>query len=244
MDAQRLVDFITELVVRELQSAAEIPTGEVRVQGVLVVCGNGERNMEELPAQLRDIEAITVIPSAAWPRERIAALLGSRTGLTIATQPPPDWAAAIRDCQAVLLPNPTWHDFVALALLSGHESGVAAALQALIENRPVVAVASDVNFLLRHAAHLQKPFLGVLRSHVSTVQSFGVHCVEMASVGAELKPGSRLATTQRGRDVLTRDDVDGMLASGAKRIEVAHGTIVTALAREVADRAGVPIEFR
>src|SRR5581483_8880540 len=97
MDAQRLVDFITELVVRELQSAAESPAGEVRVQGVLVVCGNGERNMQELPAQLRDLEAVTVVPSATWPRERLATLLGARPGLTIAAQPPGDWTAAIRE---------------------------------------------------------------------------------------------------------------------------------------------------
>ena len=56
---------------------------------------------------------------------------------------------------------------------------------------------------------------------------------------------SRLAgSASGGRDVVTNEDVLAAAQAGLSVLEVASGSIVTALARETANRNGIEVRFR
>lgn len=273
MDSERLIEEITELVYRQLtggasQAGSEGPAVTPPVLkplppadpapppngSVLFVMGEGRRGLELLPAQVKTIlkesVRLVVVPSDTVPASRVAGVLGDVGGaLRVLERPPSAWHELVRDSRAVIVPNLTVHAAAGIALLAGLEPCAAAAIQALIEGRPVLAGCEEVNFLTMNAAHLAKPFLDVLRGHLNTVQSLGVRLVEMKTLGEEV--AGRLRTHKggaagegRGRNVLTKDDVETLLRSGARAIEVANGTIVTPLARDEATAAGVEIVFR
>lgn len=275
MDAERLIEQITELVYSQLTGGAP-PNGQVtdpraRVADLalavlssttpvaeapapsrgqlLVVMGEGRRGMETLSGQIKPhakSHRVVAVPSETWPAARVKPALGLDE-VHIVDRPPRDWTELAKGSRAVLVPNLTVNSAAGIALLAGLEPCSAAVVAALIEGTPVVAGCDELSFLSMNAAHLSKPFLEVMRTHVSRVQSLGVQLVEMKKLGEEL---ARLTDPKaapsagRGRNVLTAEDVDTMLRSGLKVIEVAANTIVTPLAREVARSAGVEIVGR
>jgi hypothetical protein len=272
VDLERLIEEVTELVFRQLAvahgnggvaggTAAVVPleTAAARIAQepvrVLMVMSEGRRTLDALAAQLRLIadcaSHLTIVPCGSFSRLRVEALLpqGGAMQVDFVEKPPPSWDALVRDSRVLLVPNISLNALSGISLLAGLEPCAQAAVQAFIEGRPVVAGCEDINFLTMNAAHLAKPFLEILRQRVSAVQSLGVRLVEMKQLGAEVGKlcGSKASlngSAGRGRNVLTREDVETLLRAGHRSIEVAGGTIVTPLALEVAKSAGIVIEIR
>jgi len=251
-DFERVIEEITQLVFQQLsgdtpETPAAVAIPEEPKAQVLFAMGEGRRGAEAIPALARFAgnARIVAVPSSSWPAARLQSVL---PGARVLDRPPGHWDELVKGSRAVVIPNLSVNALAGIALLAGLEPCAAAAVQGLIEGKPVLAGGEDVNFLTLNAAHLSKPLQDILRGHIATVQGLGVRLVEMKVLGEEiercLQNRTPAAGIGRGRNVLTRDDVDTLLRGGHRVIEVAVGTIVTELARDAARDAGVEIVMR
>lgn len=258
MDLQALIDEITELVMHQLtavepRSAADGGARSARSSSAFVVAmGEGERGAELIGVHVRELRKagarVTVVPSAIWPRARVERALSAEAGTQVLEAPPASWSGLLRESSALVVPNLALHELAALSHLLSATPATAAMLAALLEGRTVVAGNDDIQFLTVNAARLPKAILEGVRGYVAKVGAMGVRLLEGAQLSAALSAPSNAVRTAssaaQGRNVLTREDVESYLRGGASTIEVAAGTIVTPLAREVARQSGVEIVFR
>lgn len=254
MDLEGLIEEITELVIRQLGGISSMsPVGLTKpVAHTVFVMGNGERGVEHLAVQARVLTKaggrITFVPSASWPRDRIEGALPAGTRARVLESPPRAWSSLLEGCQALVVPNFSLHELAGLSSLLGVTTAADGIMAALVERIQVLAGADEAYmFLNLNAARLPKALLEAVRESVSRVGAFGVRLLEgqriaqaLASVG---QPDQKPSVPTRVRNVLTREDVEILLAGGASTLEVTAGTIVTPLAQEVARQAGAEIVF-
>jgi hypothetical protein len=218
-----------------------------------VVLGEGERGLHCLPAVATALTsaglAMTLYGSERYPAAPLLETLpAAARPLVRCSDVRGTWAEAVRGARMVLVPNLSLNALSGVATLAALEASAGAILAALVEGVPVYAGADDIHFLTLNAAHLSKPFQEILRGHLNTVQGLGVLVHEAGALGpivaAALAGPAPRSGQGRGRGVLTADDVHSLLRTRPNVIEVASGTIVTPLARDVAEAAGVPIVVR
>lgn len=223
---------------------------------LLVAMAEGERGLESWWPRLRvaaTTARVLVVPSATFPRGRVLASLGEGPvgHVEVLDAPPPAWDALVRECRVVVLPNAGLNTVSGLANLLAIEPAVGAALRGLIEARPVLVGSDEIDFLTFHASHLARPFVQGVREHAARAQALGARLMDVVALGQELASLARdeagpgpVAAASRGRSVLTRDDVEMLVRSGHRVIEVPSGSIITSLAQEAALQAGVEIAVR
>lgn len=251
MDLDALIEEITELVLARLGRVSHGGVGgRAGLPQTLIVMGDGERGGELLAIVIRAALAVggrvAVVPSALWPRERIAHV-ATVDGVVRVVEAPAVWGPLIAESRLVLVPNLSLSELSAFTHLLSLTPSSGALLAALVEGRTVLAGGDDVNLYAVHAARLPKALVEAARACVSKAAAMGLKVVEGQRLADEVQAGSAVVAPSAGgtgRDVLTRDDVETMLRGGVTSIEVAAGTIVTPLASEVARAAGAEIRIR
>jgi hypothetical protein len=150
--------------------------------------------------------------------------------------------ALVRQVQAVVIPSLTLELLPRLAILLGDLPPVQMAIAALVQGVPVLAAAEEADRFRRHAARLPAGLTAVVQQHVRTVEGFGLKILPAQALLEELsqKPHS----PQRGRDVITQEDLLNAVKAGQKVFEVAPGAIVTPLALETARLQGIEVRYR
>jgi len=118
---------------------------------------------------------------------------------------------------------------------------------ALREEKQIIAGADQINFYNFYSAIMPKTFLEVLREHLRIVQGFGMKIVEAKGLGSEieliLRSGGITSRSSNVRPVITKEDILIAQRSGNNYLEFPRGTIITPLARETADAAGIEIRI-
>ncbi len=254
MDQNSLVALITERVVEELvraaaggkepRSAQPDPAGPGRR---ILLCGTPGSAAEAAAwSALRTVAGVhwVAVDWPAYPADRIAKGLG-RTADEVVS-PPEVWDDLVRSVEAVVLPCAPLDLLARTALLLVDSPPTAAVVAALIQGVPVLAGGDDAERLTRHSSRIPGGLLAVVQGHVRTVQGMGLRLEPPARIAAELSGGvCRPAhSVSGGRDVVTNEDVLAALQAGRQVLEVASGSIVTALARETATRSGIEVRFR
>ncbi len=248
MNLQALVDEITEMVCEQLGANGLSALSAPGVAPVLVVLGEGRRGLDHLGSQARAAtaggERVALVPSATSAAAELQRIVEMDRGVTVLETPPP-WSTLVEHCRVLVVPNLSLNELAAISLLLTPTRASAAVQAALLEGRPVLLGSDEISFLSVHAARFPRALMETVRAYVEKVTSMGARLLEGQLIPEELvasrSPGTEPGRVSRGREVLTRDDVVTLLRSGARSIEVAVGTIVTPLAREVAQSTGVEI---
>lgn len=253
MDLQALVDEITELVIAQLGRVPHLAAaGASSLPRTLIVMGDGERGGDLLSTHIRASIAaggrVALVPSASWPRQRIAHA-STPDGRVRVIDAPPAWGALVAESRVVLVPNLAMSELSAVTHLLHLTPASGALLAAVMEGRAALAGGDDIHLYAAHAARLPKALVEAARACAVKAVAMGVKLVEAKRLADEVlvalsTPAVPSLASSGGRDVLTRDDVASMLRGGVATIEVAAGTIVTPLALEVARAAGVDIVAR
>jgi hypothetical protein len=249
MDLQALIEQITELVVARLSTAGVAASASAGGPPFVVVMGDGERGGEQLSTVLRAVSRLggraTVVPSALWPRVRLEASIDPAVAVVDA---PPAWSGLIAEARAVIVPNLSLNEVAGLGLLIGLTPATAALMAALVEGRPTLAASDDAALVVAQAARVPRAVVEGAAAYLARLAAMGVRLVESPRLGDEIvlvsAPSPAAPSARAGRNVLTADDVERMMRGGARVIEVAAGTIVTALAHEVARAGGAEIVVR
>ncbi len=258
MDHDSLVALITERVVEVLAQSAvggapSAPTQEVRTQAPVspgrrvLLCGAPGAAAESPAWQaLRSVAGVrwVGVDWPGYPVDRITQGLGRCPDEVV---PPPEvWDDLVRSVEAVVLPFAPLDVLARTALLLVDSPPAAAVVAGLIQGVPVLAGGDDAERLTRHSSRIPGGILGVVQGHVRTIQGMGLRLEPPAQIATHLAQGvSRLAgSASGGRDVVTNEDVLAAAQAGLSVLEVASGSIVTALARETANRNGIEVRFR
>ncbi len=157
---------------------------------------------------------------------------------------PAVWDELVSQVEAVVLPALTLEVLSKSSLLIPDVPAVAACLQALSSGVPVYASSFEVEKLKRSTGRMPGGFQTAYFGHLRTVESLGFQVLEASQIAQRLGGKAKvLATAARGRDVLTVEDVEAFARSGSKVLRVAPGTIVTPLARDVAQSMGIEVSW-
>ena len=260
-----LIEAITELVIKELESARGVTTtattattngaaAPVEAQAAqpkgprLLVVPGPEPVSGEVWSTL---EAGAVRPSAVvwtgfgqdqlpasiarWPLE------ARRTG----------WSKVVGDYGAVVLAGsdlPTLGGIASLGTGGLPPAGVAVA--AVAAGLPVFCEASVFENVRRHSARLAPGFVRAFEDSWCAARSFGIEfgaAAELSSFLGRLGPKAATAaaaTKTGGRDVVTTEDVEAARRAGHKQLLVTMGAIVTPLARQQASEWGIEVKFQ
>lgn len=256
MDHDSLIAMITERVVEELVRSAAggarptpaIPSQALVSPGRRVLLCGAPGAAAETPAwqALRSLDGVrwVGVDWPGYPASRIAKGLGRCPDEVVS--PPEVWDDLVRSVEAVVLPFATLDVLARTALLLVDSPPVAAAVAALIQGVPVLAGGDEAERLTRHSSRIPGGILSVVQGHVRTVQGMGMRLEPPARIATRLSQGVAClaGSVSGGRDVVTNEDVLAAVQAGQKVLEVATGSIVTALARETANRNGVEVRFR
>ena len=199
---------------------------------MLVVMGGPTRGFstEGLAQQLTGLPYVCQLcPSERYPC----------TDLAVRIVEPAGWEQKSRECDLLVLPNVGVGVLAKLALLIADEPATAAALQFLIESKPVVAVCDEVKFLLSQEGRVPRPVLDVIRNHWRAAETLGIRLCALSELKSAM--GSSPATKAGGRQIVTREDVEEMSRQGRKHMTCPAGSIVTPLAWEAAEKLGIEL---
>ncbi len=254
MDQNSLVALITERVVEELvraaagggTSGAAQPDPSAPGRRVLLCGAPGAAAEASAWSPLRAVAGVRWV-AVDWPGYPAARIVKGLGRVPDEVVPPPEvWDDLVHSVEAVVLPCAPLDVLARTALLLVDYPPAAAVVSALIQGVPVLAGGDDAERLTRHSSRIPGGLLAVVQGHVRTVQGMGLRLEPPARIAAELTGGvTRSANSvSGGRDVVTNEDVLAALQAGKKVLEVAPGSIVTALARETAARGGIEVRFR
>ncbi|MBI3924881.1 MAG: hypothetical protein HY319_05020 [Armatimonadetes bacterium] len=238
-----LVDAITERVLQELESlsvqdapAAPAPSG----RKVLLCPGPGPLKGEVWTA-LREVPGLAWIGAGA-ASEELGKALGCPISVVGAVKA---WDELVSGVEAVVLPTVPLELLSRLATLLVDHPAAAAAIEGVVQGRPVLACSDILDRYRRHAARLPGGLVSVFQQQVRTVEGMGIQLLEGGALASALKGGkARRTSSGVGRDVLTMEDLESAIRAGASVLEVPIGTIITPLAREGASTAGIEVRFR
>lgn len=162
-------------------------------------------------------------------------------------EPPSVWDDLVNSVEAVILPALPLEVVSKLSLLIPDVPAVAAALQGVMQGRPVWAASLEVDKLRRSSGRLPGGFQSAYFQHLRAMESLGIQVLQPLELARKLQGGAaraQLATSSsRGRDVLTVEDLEAALQAGQKSLSLAPGTIVTPLAREKAKTMGIEVHY-
>ncbi|MHB2018202.1 MAG: hypothetical protein ACYCW6_14730 [Candidatus Xenobia bacterium] len=243
MDLLPLIEEITRLVCERLEALDGAPVlapaavEQIPSKRVLLAFGRAggpgpspdlERCGEQLKAGLEGVAARC---------EVVGSELNSLGPLPL-TRRDAGW-----DCDVLVLPHVPIGLLAKLALLIADEPAVEAALHALLNGRPVLAVTDSVDFLLSHEAQYPRGVLDVIRSHRRGLQSLGMRLLKCGELSAALTAalGKAAPVVSGSRPVVTREDVENIARQGQQSVVYPRGAIITPLAWETASRLGITI---
>lgn len=258
-----LIEAITELVIKELESArpgkgaAAAPTSaasaaEAKGAGPkgprLLVVPGPEAVGEEVWSALG---AAAVRPSAlVWNGFRQNQLPASVARWPLEARGT-GWSKVVGDYGAVVLAGsdlPTLGGIASLGAGGLPPAGVAVA--AVAAGLPVFCEASVFEKVRRHSARLSPGFVRAFEDSWRAASSFGIEfgaAAELSSFLGRLGPkaaATAAAAKTGGRDVVTTEDVEAARRAGHKQLLVAMGAIVTPLARQQASEWGIEVRFQ
>lgn len=237
------MEAITEQVLAELRAASPRPVFSTATPGqrrVLLCPGPA-------PVPGAVWEALATVDTVAWEAivwEGFRADQMRLPGKTVV--PPAQWSAAVQSAHAVVLASADVGVLGAVAGLLTLRPPSAAAIEGVVQGRPVYICAESLELFRRHANRLPQGLLRVFAERRATVESFGVQILEAAQVAAALKGEVRapVAPSSGGRDVVTTEDLEALQRNGQKVLEVANGAIITPLARQAAVQMGIEVRFK
>lgn len=239
MDA--LIDSITELVLQELARAqAPAPIRPDNKRKLLLCPAPGSELSGPVYESLRKLDVswlVTVWPG--FPKEKVDALLQRPW---CPAQGDPD--SLVRQVQAVVIPSLTLELLPRLAILLGDLPPVQMAIAALVQNVPVLAASEEPDRFRRHAARLPAGLTAVVQQHIRTIEGFGLKILPAQALAEELSQTAQKPPQNRGRDVITQEDLLHAVKAGQKLFEVPAGAIVTPLALETARLQGIEVRYR
>ena len=241
-----LVQLITDLVMAELsgtETNAEPPAcsaPETPKRKVLLCPAPG--SADPLWAALREVKGVHWLCTCDDASPDLARKLGSPVQTTRSKGA---WDEVVNEVEAVVLPVLTLELVSKLALLIADRPPVQAALAGVIQGKPVLACSSEPNRLRRASGRLPGGFLSAYHAHLRGLEALGVQLLEPPALAARLS-GVFVKSTgdaRSGRDVLTVADLEAAARAGTRVLQVAPGTIVTPLARDVAQQMGIEVSF-
>lgn len=254
-ELDKLVEAITELVVKELSDSATAPAAVQPVTAhkqaglpVLVVAGP-EVPQDRLWAPL--LEASNLARSVlVWSGGRQDQLPAGCSGWKIEARSG-QWGRLVSGYKAVVLLGAELSVLGSMANLGGDglvPAGVAVA--ALAAGKPVFVDDHFYEQFRRHCSRLPAGLVRRFEEFYRVACSFGVEmgtarelAAFLGSLGTSSGGSSPLAKSG-GRDVVTVEDVEAVRHSGVSRMQVALGTIVTPLAAQKAAEWGIEVSYQ
>lgn len=254
-ELDKLVEAVTELVVKELSESGTAPAAARPVEApkqaglpLLVVAGP-EPPQDRLWAPL--LEASGLARSVlVWNGGRQDQLPSGCSGWKIEARSG-QWGRLVSGFKAVVLLGSELSVLGSLANLGGDglvPAGVAVA--ALAAGKPVFVDDHYYDQFRRRSSRLPAGLVRRFEELYRVVCSFGVEmgtsqelAAFLGSLGTGSGGGSPLARSG-GRDVVTVEDVEAVRHSGVSRMQVALGTIVTPLAAQKAAEWGIEVSFQ
>ena len=256
-----LVGLITELVLAELGKSAPAdapapsapapvsePKPVARPKRLAMICPapGSTVSQEPLWLALREISDLGWLlvrtPGVCLDQARQA--LGG--GKIQEIDPPSSWDDPVSRVEAGILPVLTIDLMARLGLLLSDQPAAGAAITAIVQGKPVLACASELNQVRRSSGRLPGGFLSVFHQHVRSLEGLGVQVLEPPALANQLgrtKAASAPTASARGRDVVTVEDLEAVARAGQKKMMLSPGTIVTPLARDKAAQMGIEMSF-
>lgn len=247
-----LVQLITEMVMAELnrgaalEAAPRLPAVSSEPAGA-----SQHRKLLLVPAPAGDSHdpvwgALAAVPDVSWTAVRVPGVSESRFAARW-IDAPSSWDELVHAQQAVVLPVFKLDTLSRLAMLLTDGAASSAAVAGIMQGVPVFASAFEVDRIKRSSNRLPGPFLSMFHQHVRTVEGMGVQLLEASALAQRLgaaRVGAPPAGSPRaGRDVLTVSDLEAAARAGQKTLQVAPGTIVTPLARDVAAQMQIEVRY-
>ncbi len=255
MDRNALVTLVTQLVMEELSKSADgaaadnvsaVPEADKKK---LILCGAPgsacEKAAWDTLRLLNDVRWI-VVDWPGYPASRVIPNLGGASFEVVT--PPEIWDDLVCSADGVLIPFAPLEVLAKLSMLITDIAPVSVAAAAVIQGIPVYAGGDDAERLTRHSARIPRAVISIVQEYARKVQSLGVLLDTPAQLAARFKGGvaalSSVSGKNGGRDVVTNEDVMAVMQAGSHVLEVSHGSIITSLARETAERFGIEVRFR
>lgn len=258
MEYENLVETVTAEVLRQLSMLnGTLPVQPAEfLHKALAIFTGGTIGFEAALLQLQQLQSLntglTVVLSAAAERVldtgRILEALGGAVPLVTSTDPYPGQALGAAD--VLLIPVLTQNSTAKLAHTLADSMALTLILQALMLGKPVIAAVNaadpDDPWRARKNMTNSSPALrAALASNLKKIQTYGIKLtpVEQLAGAAQQALAKGIMPWATGspakKPVLHADLVKDAGHSG--RIEVARGTIVTPLARDLARALNVTI---
>lgn len=234
-----LVEAITQLVLEELKRSAPGPEPAAEKSGPpVLICPGPARACSEVVEALSRLTSFS-LKMLSWEKARPDLLpLGGVSSIVA----PADWSERIGSFKAVILTGLDIGGLAAFSRLLTLQAPIAAAVAAVIQGVPVFVCRESLELFERHSSRVPNGVLRVFAEHRRVVESFGVEFVGGDELAVRLGSApNKVASKSRGRDVVTREDVEAAVQRGAKVLEVSSNAIVTGLARETATRFGIEV---
>lgn len=188
-------------------------------------------------------QALRKVQGVRWLGVGCSEQLKSRLG-DVRCLPHPDIWDEVQ-AEAVVLPHFPLAMLARTAQLLSDHPAVGAALGGVVQGVPVLASSHDVERIKRHANRLPAAFLNLFQQNLRAVEGMGIQLLEPEALAAQVAQQKKATLAPaRGKDVVTMEDLEAARRAGVKILELAHGTIVTPLARDAAKQMGIEVSFR
>ncbi len=121
-------------------------------------------------------------------------------------------------------------------------------VEGLIQGVSVFALDTHLQRYKFYSGRIPSGILTVVNGHIRNVEKMGVEILGATSLIERLTGCLRMPEKgrhQQGkRDVITLDDLNPILGGSSKILEVTPGTIITPLARQALEEAGIEVKYR
>ncbi|MBC8015056.1 MAG: flavoprotein [Sporomusaceae bacterium] len=260
MDNERLVQFITAEVMRQLgQMPLAVPDKSTSpCRQALVIFTGGTIGLEQSLVELQKIQAlhieVSVVLSAAAEQiigvNRIKEHLGNNINLVTIHSPYP--GKLLREADFVLVPVLTQNTAAKLAYTLSDTLPSTLIMQALMLGKPVLAAmnAADPQDGWRIKKDMGKcpPALSeALRQNLKKIESYGIELVHVKDLAAGSQKilnnlvKQTVPVSQGKRSVIDAEAIKAAAGDGRSSITVSKWVIITPLARDVAKEYGIEI---
>lgn len=260
MESERIVELVTAEILRRLSVSCDQTSlcfsGE-RYQGLAIFTGgtNGvEAGLQQLQSLQQFSTRFTVVLSKAAEQlklaDRIAQILGSDIPIITSNCPYPE--LELRNADIVLVPVLTQNSAAKLACTVSDSMALTLIMQSLMLGKPVIAAINgadpDDNWRRQHnMTNLLPELREALLGNLQKISTYGVSLipVEQLAAAAQLVltngETSRDMVKETKRQVLHAGMVKNAVESGSKVIVISNDTIITPLARDIAQALQVNI---
>lgn len=252
MDYEKLVATVTAEVLRQLSAMSGEPPAGPRYRALAVFTGGTigfETGLQQLQQLQSQDTGLTVVLSAAAEQVldtgRILQVLGAAVPLVTSTSPYP--GQALQAADVLLIPVLTQNSAAKLAHTLADSMALTLILQALQLGKPVIAAVNaadpdDIRRVQNNMARALPALRAALASNLKQIAAYGIKLTPVEKMAGaaqaalaraiDIKPGA--ADPPAGKRILHADMVKDAAAAGTKTLEIARGTIVTPLARDIA----------